>query len=203
VAETSEGAEGERAEQGQGSEPSACGLTLPVALEPSQRFWQQRGEFVPVHDLNLWLAFLLVSLPLLTAPGGKSLLQRREEKKKPQKRRAEGCRGGSNPWSGRRGVGKGFAVGVGTPNPPTLEFPSVQASGELHGRVLVEDVPPDPQRPSSNSRSPGPPLGPRTVVGSQSIPLQAGSIGPGEALVRGERPARPEQPPARGRREQR
>ena len=87
--------EKKRAEQRQGSEPLACRLMLAVALEPSTRFWQRRGEFVPVHNLNLWPPFLLVSLLLLMAPKGKFLLQERGGKEKPQKRRAEGWSGGS------------------------------------------------------------------------------------------------------------
>lgn len=43
--------------------------------DPSMRFWQWRGEFVPAHNLNLWLSFLFVSLPLLMTPKGKFLLQ--------------------------------------------------------------------------------------------------------------------------------
>lgn len=64
-----------RAEQGQGSELLACRLTLLVVLEPSMRFWQWRGEFIPAHNLNLWLSFLFLSLPLLMSPKGKFLLQ--------------------------------------------------------------------------------------------------------------------------------
>lgn len=56
-------------------------------------FWQQRGEFVPVHDTNLWLSLLLTSLLLLLGPKGKFLLQVRGRKEKPQKQRAEGLRG--------------------------------------------------------------------------------------------------------------
>lgn len=82
-----------RAEQRQGSEPSACRLMFPVALEPLMSFWQQRGEFVPVHDMNLWLSFHLTSLLLLLGTKGKFLLQERGRKEKPQKQRAEGLRG--------------------------------------------------------------------------------------------------------------
>lgn len=64
-----------RAEQRQDSEPLACRLTLLVVLEPSMRFWQWRGEFAPAHNLNFWLSFLLLSLPLLMSPKGKFLLQ--------------------------------------------------------------------------------------------------------------------------------
>lgn len=82
-----------RAEQRQGSQPLACRLTLPVALEPPTRFGQQRGEFMPVHNLNLWLSFLLLSLPLLMSPKRKLLLQERGGKEKSQKQRAERCCG--------------------------------------------------------------------------------------------------------------
>lgn len=86
-----------RAEQRQGSQPLACRLTLPVALELPTRFWQQRGEFMPVHNLNLWLLFLLLSLPLLMSPMRKFWVQGRGGKEKPQKQRTERCWGaGSN-----------------------------------------------------------------------------------------------------------
>lgn len=112
-----------RAEQKQGSEPSARRLMLLVALELSTRFWQRRGELVPVHDLNLWLLFLLLSLPLLMAPKGKFLLQERRRKENPQKRRGGGggatCKGPAR-WSRCRDVGEGVAVGTDTEtNPPT------------------------------------------------------------------------------------
>lgn len=130
-----------RAEQRQGSQPSACRLTLPVALELPTRFWQQRGEFMPVHNLNLWLSFLLLSLPLLMSPKRKFWVQERGGKEKPQKERAERCWGagsnlqGATPWSRHRDVGKGVAVGTETPHTrthahtppqPRLRFPSVQ-----------------------------------------------------------------------------
>lgn len=53
---------------------------------------------MPVHDLNLWLLFLLLSLPLLMAPKGKFLLQERGRKENPQKRRGGG---GEQPARGR------------------------------------------------------------------------------------------------------
>lgn len=61
-------------------------------MELSKRIWQRNGEFVPVQNLNLWFLLLLISLPLLTAPKGKILLQERGGKEKRQKQKAEECR---------------------------------------------------------------------------------------------------------------
>lgn len=158
-----------RAEGMQGSEPLACRLTFPVALEPSMRFWQWRGEFVPVHDLNLRLSFLLVSLPLPMAPKGKFLLRKRGGKEKPQKQRAEGCGGESNLQGAssleqRQGCWRGRCSGGGHPHPsmhPGLGSRQPRPAGSCTGGVQVQDVPPNPQRPSK-SRSPGAALGPST-----------------------------------------
>lgn len=111
-----------RTEWRQGSELSACRLALLVVLEASVRFWQQRGEFMPVHDLNLWLLFLFVFLALLVAPKGKFLLHERGGKGNPQKWRAEMQGGEATPkgmaWSSCRDVGEAVAVGADNTHPP-------------------------------------------------------------------------------------
>lgn len=153
--------------------------------------------------MNLWLSFLLVYFPLLMAPKGKFLLQKRGGKKTPQKRRAEGCKGGSNlqgagPLEQTQGCWRGSCSGGGHPPPlraSRLGFPAVQASGELHRRVQIEDVPPNPQRPS-NSGTPGAPLGPIVQrcawwQGARASPLQAGWAaggdgGPGRGTSEGQ-----------------